>query len=124
MHAFVVLYQLYKLECAHMVRNVTRCINLRSLNQSIEAQFKFIAAQRTRSSLWQEGGTGSRIFGDDVAGSAVSSRSSQYSTSASSSREGRKKNNQIHKGRRRNAFDDNDDKEDDQPLAAMQALSI
>ena len=38
--------------------------------------------------------------------------------------EGRKKNNQRHKGRRRNAFDDNDDKEDDQPLAAMQALSI
>ena len=92
--------------------------------KQLETQFKFIAAQRTRSSLWQEGGTGSRIFGDEVAGSAVSSRSSQYSTSASSSRGGRKKNNQRHKGRRRNAFDENDDKEDDQPLAAMQALSI
>ena len=38
--------------------------------------------------------------------------------------EGRKKNKQRHKGRRRRAFDENDDKEDDQPLAAMQALSI
>lgn len=94
------------------------------LFQLIETQFQFIAAQRTRSTLWQEGGTGSRIFGDEVAGSAVSSRSSQSSTSASTSHGGRKRNNQRHKGRRRNDFDDNDDKEDDQPLAAMQALSI
>ena len=103
---------------------MTRCINLSSLFQSFETQFKFIAAQRTRSTLWQEGCTGSRIFGDEVAGSAVSSRSSKYSTSASSSRGVRKKNNQRHKGRQRHAFDENDDKEDDQPLAAMQALSI
>ena len=64
--------------------------NLSSFFQLIETQLKFIAAQRTRSTLWQEGCTGSRIFGDEVAGSAVSSRSSKYSTSASSNR-GRKK---------------------------------
>ena len=101
-----------------------RYIYLSSLFQSIETQFRFIAAQRTRSTRWQEGGAGSRIFGDEVAGSAVSSRSSKYSTSASSSRGVRKKNNQRHKGRQIHAFDENDDKEDDQPLAAMQALSI
>ena len=85
-----------------------------------------ILARKARSTLWQEGGTGSRIFGNDIADSAVGTNTSQY-TNKTNKNTGKRKGNDHKKRTQRNARQSNEDEcelERYQPIAAMQALSI
>ena len=78
-----------------------------------------------KSSLWQEGGTGNRIFGDEIAESAVNK--SNKSLKGGNKNSKRKKANERAKMRRQNRNESSDEDNESkrcEPLAAMQTLSI
>lgn len=84
-------------------------------------------ARKAKSTLWQDGGTGNRIFGNEVADSAVSKKSTQQLPNMSEKQPGRRKDHERKKGKRRGGNESNDEEQDlerYQPIAAMQTLSI
>ena len=87
----------------------------------------FISALKVKSTLWQEGGTGNRIFGDEVADSATSNSSKPQPYNDSEKSAERCKNYRHKKGKRGRKLEKNGEEHDferSQPLAAMQTLSI
>ena len=85
-----------------------------------------ILAQKARSTLWQDGGTGNRIFGSDVADIAVSKDSTQHLNVHKKQARRNKEHARKKGGRKRAPDNSNEDSEFErsQPLAAMQTLSI
>ena len=84
-----------------------------------------ISVCKIRSTLWQEGGTGNRIFGDEVAESASRTTSQQHKKGNKNSK--RKKANERRRIRQRNGAESSEEDSESkrcEPLAAMQTLSI